>query len=64
VDGDLVNAHAPAPTVWPAALATGVTLAAAGVVTSWLFIVAGSVLAAIALAGWIVEMADEQEAGH
>lgn len=59
-----MNAHAPAPTVWPAALATGVTLAAAGVVTSGIFIVAGAVLAAIALVGWIAQMADDREAGH
>lgn len=51
--------HAPTPTVWPAVLATGVALAAAGVVTSWLFIVAGAIISAIALTGWIVEMARE-----
>lgn len=53
--------HEPEPTAWPAALALGVTLAAAGVVTSWLLIVAGGILAVVALAGWIVEMTREQE---
>ncbi len=51
--------HAPAPTVWPAVLATGVTLAAAGVVTSPLFILAGAVISAVALAGWVADMARE-----
>ncbi|MDE3113434.1 MAG: cytochrome c oxidase subunit 4 [Chloroflexota bacterium] len=56
--------HEPAPTAWPAALALGVTLAALGVATSWLLIVAGALLAVIALAGWIVDMTREQEAEH
>lgn len=56
--------HEPEPTAWPAALALGVTLAAAGVVTSWILIVAGAILAAVALAGWIVDMTREQEAGR
>ncbi len=54
--------HEPAPTAWPATLALGVTLAAAGVVTTWIFIVAGAILVAVALAGWILEMTGEQEA--
>ncbi len=56
--------HGPGPSVWPAALATGVTLAAAGVVTSWVFIVAGAALTMLALAGWILDMTKEHEAGH
>ncbi len=56
--------HVPAPSVWPAALATGVSLAAAGVVTSWIFIAAGACLVAVALIGWILEMTREHEAGH
>ncbi|MDE3102570.1 MAG: hypothetical protein KGJ98_10065 [Chloroflexota bacterium] len=52
----------PAPTAWPATLALGVTLAALGVVTTLLFTVAGAILVAAALAGWIVEMTAEQEA--
>lgn len=56
--------HAPAPTVWPSALAAGVTLAAAGVVTSWVLIVAGALLAVVALGGWILDMTKEHEAGR
>ncbi|MBU6424579.1 MAG: hypothetical protein KGQ88_11130 [Chloroflexi bacterium] len=57
------TAHSePAPTAWPVTLALGVTLAALGVVTSPIFIAAGAIIAAIALAGWIVAMTAEQEA--
>lgn len=45
--------HLPTPTVWPAALATGVTLGAAGLITSPLLLVFGGVLMAAALIGWV-----------
>ncbi|HZP96890.1 MAG TPA: hypothetical protein VFC31_11205 [Candidatus Limnocylindria bacterium] len=45
--------HVPAPTVWPAALATGVTFAAAGLVTSPVLIAFGAVVAVVALVGWV-----------
>ncbi len=45
--------HLPAPTVWPAALATGVTFAAAGLVTSPILIAFGALLTLAALVGWV-----------
>ncbi len=51
----------PEPTVWPATLAAGVTLAAAGLVTSPLLIVVGAAIALVALAGWILILAAPEE---
>jgi hypothetical protein len=45
--------HAPSPTVWPAALATAVTLAAAGLVTSPIVLAFGALLAIVSLIGWV-----------
>ena len=55
-----MKAHLPAPTVWPVALATGATLLAAGVVTSWFVSLAGAVLMLVALVGWISLLLDEE----
>ena len=49
----------PSPTVWPCALATGVTLAAAGVLTSPLLVAVGGLLAVVSLARWVLELTDE-----
>jgi hypothetical protein len=48
-----VNAHLPAPTIWPVALAAGIALVAAGVLTHWLVSAAGALLAVIAVVGWV-----------
>jgi hypothetical protein len=48
--------HLPSPSLWPAALALGVTLCFFGVLTYWAFSVAGAVLAIVAIARWIVEL--------
>ena len=48
-----MNVRHPTPTVWPAALATGVTLGAAGLITSPLLIAFGGILIAAALVGWV-----------
>ncbi len=53
------SSHQPAPSIWPVTLATGVGLAAAGVVTSPLLLVAGLLIAALALVGWIGQAVDE-----
>ncbi len=53
--------HLPAPTVWPAALATGVTFAAAGLVTSPLLIVFGALVAIVSLVGWVSILVREAE---
>jgi hypothetical protein len=51
-----VKTHLPAPTVWPAVLASGVTFAAAGLVTSPLLIAFGAVLSAASIVGWTAEL--------
>ena len=51
--------HQPAPSIWPVTLATGVGLAAAGVVTSPLLVVAGLLIAALAMIGWVRQAVDE-----
>jgi hypothetical protein len=51
--------HLPAPTIWPAALALGVTLVAAGLVTHWLVAVGGAVLMLAALGGWVMLLMEE-----
>jgi len=52
----------PAPTIWPAALATGVTLLAVGLITSVVVAVAGGVLAAASLVGWVrILMSEERQ---
>ncbi len=52
-------AHEPGPSIWPVTLATGVGLAAIGVLTSPIVIAAGAVIAALALVGWIRQALDE-----
>ena len=53
----------PAPTIWPVALASGVTLFAVGVMTSAVVAGAGAVLAVVALVGWVrILLSEEAEA--
>lgn len=42
--------------MWPAIMAAGVTMVMAGIITSLAFTIAGIVVFAIALAGWIGEL--------
>ena len=49
----------PAPSIWPVTLATGVGLAAVGVLTSPIVVAAGALIAAFALAGWIRQALEE-----
>ena len=49
----------PAPSIWPVTLATGVGLAALGILTSWIVVVAGAIIAAFALVGWIAQALEE-----
>lgn len=51
----------PAPTVWPAGLATGVTFVAAGIVTSPLLIVFGALVAIVSLVGWVSILVQEAD---
>jgi hypothetical protein len=52
-------AHGPAPSIWPVTLATGVGLAAVGVLTSPIVIAAGAFITAAALVGWIRQALEE-----
>ncbi len=56
-----MNVRLPKPTVWPAILASGVTFAAAGAITSPVLIVFGILLVIVSLAGWIAELTREME---
>jgi hypothetical protein len=53
------STHGPAPSIWPVTLATGVGLAAVGVLTSPIVIAAGALIAAFALIGWIRQALEE-----
>jgi hypothetical protein len=50
----------PEPTVWPAALALGITFLVWGLVTSLIITGAGGLLFAVALAGWIRDIRHER----
>ena len=52
-------AHGPPPSIWPVTLATGVGLAAVGVLTSPIVLVAGVLIAILALVGWIRQALQE-----
>lgn len=49
----------PSPSIWPVTLATGVGLAAMGIVTSWIVLLGGVIIATIAIAGWIAQALEE-----
>jgi hypothetical protein len=51
--------HGPTPSIWPVTLATGVGLAAVGVLTSPIVIAAGVFVTAAALVGWIRQALEE-----
>jgi hypothetical protein len=51
--------HLPRPTVWPLALAWGISLILAGVVIHLGFTVFGIVVVVLAIRGWIREILDE-----
>ena len=53
--------HVPEPSAWPATLAAGMTLVAAGVVTNWIVSAAGIVVSLVAGAGWIALLLGERE---
>lgn len=46
----------PRPTVWPAVLAAGIAMLAAGLVTSLIFTAVGALVFALGLGGWIQEL--------
>jgi len=66
MEGDRTVWHAPLPerlpepTGWPAVLAFGASLAAWGIVTSWMISSVGVVLFGAGVAGWIARMRHER----
>lgn len=56
--------HLPRPTVWPAVVGLGVTLALAGIVTSWAFSALGIVALLWGLGGWIGDLRNEARHGR
>lgn len=52
--------HIPSPTVWPAALALGITFLAWGLITSPIVLGMGLVLFTVSLWGWTREMRHER----
>ena len=53
---DAKPAIIPEPTPWPMVLALAATIAAWGILTSWVFVVVGLLLSALSLFQWIEEM--------
>jgi hypothetical protein len=53
------TSHGPSPSIWPVTLATGVGLAAVGVLTSPIVLAAGILITAVALVGWIRQALEE-----
>jgi len=53
---DAKPAVIPEPTPWPMVLALAATIAAWGILTSWVFVVVGLLLSALSLFQWIEEM--------
>jgi hypothetical protein len=51
--------HLPRPTFWPAALAAGISMLLSGSVFGLAFSIAGVVVVAISIAGWIRELLRE-----
>jgi hypothetical protein len=51
--------HLPSPSVWPFVLGAGVALLAFGAVTTLMFCVAGVIVVALGLAGWIGDLLHE-----
>jgi hypothetical protein len=51
--------HLPSPSIWPVALAAGITLLGFGVLTNIVFMLSGIALIAISIGGWIRELLNE-----
>lgn len=52
--------HLPSPSIWPVTLALGVSLAAVGVITSWVLIVAGAAVTVLAIGAWVADALREE----
>jgi len=51
----MTGGHAARPSISPVALALGVSIACAGVMTHWVVLAGGALLGAFALAAWVVD---------
>jgi uncharacterized membrane protein YphA (DoxX/SURF4 family) len=58
------HVHLPPPSVWPIAMAAGITLAGAGLVTGIAVSIFGLLLMALALVSWIQELRHERQEPH
>ncbi len=56
--------HLPKPTIWPAVVGLGITLALAGVATSLFFSLFGGLVLLWGIGGWIADLRDEARHGH
>jgi hypothetical protein len=54
-----VTVHQPSRSIWPIALALGVTFVSIGALTSWFVVLAGGIVTLVALAGWIEQTLEE-----
>jgi hypothetical protein len=49
----------PEPTIWPAALAVGLTATSFGIITSGIFFYAGLIVVFMSIAGWLRDLLAE-----
>jgi hypothetical protein len=52
----MTERHVARPSIWPVALALGVSIASAGVITHWVVLAGGALLSVLALTAWIIDM--------
>jgi hypothetical protein len=57
-----LDIHLPAPSIWPATVGLGITLALAGVVTGLGVLVFGLLVLALGIGGWIEDL--RRDSGH
>lgn len=58
-EGTPLPERIPPPTVWPAALALGITLICFGIVTSWVMSLAGLILFVMSVIGWFEDLRED-----
>lgn len=51
----MTEGHGARPSIWPVTLALGVSIASAGVITHPVVLAGGALLAAFALAAWVID---------
>ena len=53
------HARLPEPSIWPVTVAVGVGMAAIGLITIWVVLLAGAIVTTVGLAGWIAQSLEE-----